>query len=111
MNMKLVIGGVIAVVVVVMIAFNLLQGTETVAPVGTYVDEDFVPTRPDVQARPNTFNVMTPEEKAAAEAEEARLAAEQAALAASSSASSTATTTDSELEADLESDTDTTETE
>jgi hypothetical protein len=96
MNFKLIIGGVLAIVVTGMIAFSLLQAPEDQAPEGTYVDEDFVPTRPAVQARPNTFNVMTPEEKAAAQAEAARVAAEQAALAASSSATSSATSTDSE---------------
>jgi len=92
MNIKLIVGGVIMVVVIAMIGITVFTGTDAEAPVGTYVDEDFVPTRPDVQARPNTFNVMNPEEKAAAEEAE-RIAAEQAALTASSTASSTASTT------------------
>lgn len=91
MNTKLIIGGGLAVVVAVMIGVGLLRTSEPAAPAGTFVDEDFVPTRPDVQARPNTFSVMTPEEKAAAEAEAARLAAEAA--AASTTATSSATTT------------------
>jgi len=48
-------------------------------------------SRPAVQAIPNTFGVMTPEEKAMAD-EAARIAAEAAAQA-----TSTATTTDDEL--------------
>jgi hypothetical protein len=76
-----------------MIGFTIFSNSEPEAPVGTYVDEDFVPSRPDVQARPDTFTVMTPEQKAAAEEAE-RIAAEQAALTASTTASSTTTTTD-----------------
>jgi type IV secretory pathway protease TraF len=93
MNTKLIVGVVLAVAVIVMIGFTLFTNSEPEAPVGTYVDEDFVPTRPDVQARPDTFTVMTPEQKAAAEEAE-RIAAEQAALIASTTATSTATTTD-----------------
>ena len=92
MNLKLIVGGLIAVVVVGAIGLGIFRGSEPEAPAGTFVDEDFVNTRPDVQARPNTFSVMTPEEKAAAE-EAARIAAEEA-LSASSTATSTASTTD-----------------
>jgi len=93
MNTKLIVGVVLAAAVIVMIGLTIFTNSEPEAPVGTYVDEDFVPTRPDVQARPDTFTVMTPEQKAAAE-EADRIAAEQAALSASTTASSTATTTD-----------------
>jgi hypothetical protein len=89
MNTKLIVGVVLAVAVIIMIGVTIFSNSEPEAPAGTYVDEDYVPTRPDVQARPNTFNVLTPEEKAAAEEAE-RIAA----LTASSSATSTATTTD-----------------
>jgi hypothetical protein len=93
MNTKLIVGVVLAVGITVIIGLTIFSNSEPEAPVGTYVDEDFVPTRPDVQARPDTFTVMTPEQKAAAEEAE-RIAAEQAALTASTTASSTATTTD-----------------
>ena len=93
MNTKLIVGVVLAAAVIVMIGLTIFTNSEPEAPVGTYVDEDFVPTRPDVQARPDTFTVMTPEQKAAAEEAE-RIAAEQAALIASTTATSTATTTD-----------------
>ena len=55
--------------------------------------------RPAVKPIPNTFSIMTPEEKAAAE-EAARLAAE----AASSSATSTASSTDEQTLEEDESD-------
>lgn len=98
MNIKLIVGGVIAVAVVVMIGLTIFNNSEPETPVGTFVDDDFVVTRPDVQARPNTFNVMTPEEKAAAD--EARAAAEQAAQQASSTASTTSSSTDNTTQED-----------
>jgi len=101
MNFKLVIIGLIAVAVAVAIGIGIFSGSEPEGPVGTYVDEDYVPTRPDVQAKPNTFKVMTPEEKVAAE-EAARIAAEQEALSATTTASSTATSTEESADQDTQ---------
>jgi hypothetical protein len=96
MNTKLIIGGVIAIAVAAMVGIGYFTTSDEAEPVGTYVDEDFVPTRPDVQAKPNTFSVLTPEEKAAEEA--AERAAAEAALNASSSATTTATSTPEETD-------------
>jgi len=79
-----------------MIGIGFFSTPEQEDPEGTYVDEDYVPTRPDVQAKPNTFKVLTPEEKAAEEA--AERAAAEAALNASSSATTTATSTPEETD-------------
>jgi len=92
MNTKLVIIGVIVLAITAMIGIGFFSTPEQEDPEGTYVDEDYVPTRPDVQAKPNTFKVLTPEEKAAEE-EEAQRAAAEAALNASSSATTTASST------------------
>jgi len=87
------------------IVLGAIAGVLLVGGVGIYVfsivsDSDQVElggdpgttiSRPAVQAIPNTFGVMTPEEKAMAD-EAARIAAEAAAQA-----TSTATTTDDEL--------------
>jgi len=91
MNTKLVIIGVIVLAITAMIGIGFFSTPEQEDPEGTYVDEDYVPTRPDVQAKPNTFKVLTPEEKAAEE--EAQRAAAEAALNASSSATTTASST------------------
>ena len=91
---KLAIGGVIGVIVLGAVAvyfFNQSQNSNS----SNQQPADAVPiTRPAVQAKPNTFSVMTPEERAAAEVQERLAAAE-----ASSTASTTASTT---LEAEVE---------
>lgn len=104
MNIKLIVGGVIALALISIIAIGVYGEPEEEISGAVFVDENFVNTRPDVVAVPNTFSVMTPEEKAAADEAE-RLAAE-AALAASSSATSTASSseegTDTEIEASVD---------
>jgi hypothetical protein len=86
---KTVIGGIVGVIVlgvVVILAINFLADGET-APAPETTQNSI--TRPAVQPIPNTFSIMTPEEKAAADQAD-QLAAE-AALQATSSATSTAT--------------------
>ncbi len=95
MNTKVL--GLIAVVVVlgvgVIVAINLFDSEAEQLPVA---DTPAVITRPAVEPVPNTFSVMTEQERAeAAEAE--RLAAE-AALLASTTPSSTASSTEEDLE-------------
>jgi len=87
--------GVIAIGAVVVFVLNLTttnNGTDLQAN-----DPGNSIPRPAVQAVPNTFSIMTPEEKVAAE-EAARLAAEAAAQASSS-----ATTTEEEMISDEDS--------
>jgi hypothetical protein len=93
-------------------AFGAIAGILLIGGVGIYVlsivsdsdqtelggDPGTIILRPAVQAIPNTFGVMTPEEKATAD-EAARIAAEAAAQA-----TSTATTTDQELVEETEAD-------
>ena len=95
---KLVIGGVIGAIVLGAVAvyfFNQSQNSNSNAQAPA---AEVPITRPAVQAKPNTFSVMTAEERAVAEAE-AKRAAEAAALAsttASTSASSTVEADDGE---------------
>ena len=86
---KTVIGGIVGVIVlgvVVILAINFLADGET--PTVPETTQNSI-TRPAVQPIPNTFSIMTPEEKAAADKAD-QLAAE-AALLATSSATSTET--------------------
>lgn len=96
MNTKLAILGVIVLAVVAMVGIGFFNTPEEAEPEATYVEEDYVSSRPDVQARPDTFSVLTPEEKAAQEA--AERAAAESALNASSSATTTASSTPEEVE-------------
>lgn len=98
---KLAIGGIIAVVVVGAIAVYLINRMEQETQ-ADLVNNDPGNTisRPAVKPVPNTFSIMTPEEKAAAD-DAAHLKAEQDALA-SSTASTTASSSDTEIEVDTE---------
>ena len=92
------------VLVVGAIAVYLLNRGDTPTQTGLQNnDPGNTISRPAVQAIPNTFSIMTPEEKAAAD-EQARLQAE-AAVQASSTASSTdeddEAMSDAELEAEM----------
>lgn len=89
MNIKLLLGGLVLVAVVGFIASSVLTEDRDLPTVEQ--NPDFQVSRPAAKPVPNTFTVMTPEEKAAAEAEAARLAAE-ATLISSSTASTSATT-------------------
>jgi len=85
MNTKLIIG-ILVVIVVGAAAWALLGRSTAVQPVAAPLEEVIV-TRPSAQAVPNTFSVMTPEEKAAAD--QAALAAAAATTTATSSATTT----------------------
>ncbi len=95
MNKTVIFGivGVIVLGVVVITAVNYLFKPE--AAIAPDLNQNSI-SRPAVQPIPNTFSIMTPEEKAASE-EAARLAAE-----AALQASSTGTSTDDELDAELQ---------
>lgn len=82
------VGGVVLV--------NVLSGPDAGGTPIRTTEQVIENPEPAVQARGNTFGIMTAEEKAAADAEAARRA-EEAALA-SSTASSTASTTDETAE-------------
>ena len=86
---KTVIGAIIGVVVIgAVVIFILNQNDDTSATQLQNNDPGSTVSRPAVQPVPNTFSIMTPEEKAAAE-EAARLRAE-----AEVNASTTATSSD-----------------
>ena len=90
-----VIAGVLLLGGIGIYALNLVSEPEQAELGG---DPGTTISRPAVQAIPNTFSIMTPEEKAMAD-ETARIAAEAAAQA-----TSTATTTDDELVEETEAD-------
>jgi hypothetical protein len=101
---KTVIGGIVGVIVIGIAAILILNlsGTNN----GTVLqnnDPGNTISRPAVQAIPNTFSIMTPEEKAASE-EAARIRAESA-LQASSTGTSTDVDTDVEVEVEVEEET------
>lgn len=85
---KIFLGGIIGVVVIGAIAVFVLNLQDSSESEVAGPDTQNSITRPAVQAVPNTFSIMTPEEKAASE-QAARIAAEEAAEQASSTASST----------------------
>jgi hypothetical protein len=94
---KFFIGGIVGVVVIGAIAVFVLNMSSTTN--GTEIqanDPGNTISRPAVQAVPNTFSIMTPEEKAASD-EAARIKAEAELLATSS-----ATTSEAELESEVE---------
>jgi hypothetical protein len=93
---KTVIGGIVGVIVlgvVVILAINFLADGET-PPVPETTQNSI--TRPAVKPIPNTFSVMTPAEKAAADKAD-QLAAEAALLATSSATSTESEATDEEV--------------
>jgi uncharacterized membrane protein required for colicin V production len=90
---KMVFGAIAGVLLIGAIAIFVINQQDTVTVDTISNDSPDSITRPAVQAIPNTFSIMSPEEIAAAE-EAARLAAE-AALLASTTTTSTATSTDS----------------
>lgn len=100
---KTVVGGIVGIIVLGAVAIFIINmqsdsNSEVAGP-----DTQNSITRPAVQAIPNTFNIMTPEEKAAAD-EAAKIAAEEAARAelASSTASSSEEDASEEKEEDTE---------
>jgi hypothetical protein len=93
MNTKLLVGIVIAIIIGALIATAWFRSADdTTISLEELNAEPFEVTRPDVAPIPNTFSIMTPDEKAAAE-EAARVAAETQ-LAASTTATSSATSTE-----------------
>lgn len=90
---KMVLGAIVGVLLLGAVAIFVInqQNTSTSDTIGNDTPNSI--TRPAVQAVPNTFSIMSPEEMAASE-EAARVAAE-AALLASTTASTTASSTDS----------------
>ena len=96
-----IIGGVLGIGIIGIILANVFAGPDAGGTEIRTTEQSGEIQRPAAQPRANTFGIMTPEEKAAAE-EAARLAAEAAALA-SSTASTTASSTDDVLEGEGES--------
>ncbi len=101
MNIKVIaaIAGVIVLGVVGIALANMFSGPDAGGTELKYTDEVVPISRPEIEAREDTFTIMTPEQKAAkdkaiAEAKAAELAAEQA--------SSTEGNSDSEEESDGE---------
>jgi len=97
---KTVIGGILGVIVLGTIAVFVINFMSDASTGSTIQNNDPGNTisRPAVQAVPNTFSIMTPEEKVASE-EAARIRAE-AALQASSTG--TSTDDDADVEVDVE---------
>jgi len=87
---KIVVGGVIGTLAIVLVVGLLFFEFDGASDTESVVTDPTPVTRPSVQARPNTFSIMTPEEKAASE-EAARVAAEQAALVTATTSTSTET--------------------
>lgn len=96
MNTKLLAGAVIAIIIGTLIVIAIFNTTEPEEESAF----DLTPSqeiRPTTQPIPNTFSVMSPEEKAAAE-EAARVAAEAALNASTTSTSSATSSETSEAE-------------
>jgi len=92
MNTKLVIVGLVFIVVAGA-AGAMYFGGDSRSAAGPDLDQEFEITRPDVKPIPNTFTVMTPEERAAAEEAE-RLASEALATTTATSSETASATND-----------------
>ena len=103
MNKPVIFGivGVVALGVISIIVANTLAGPQAGGTKIQIGEQTVDSTATAPKPAENSFTIMTPEEKAAFDAEQARLAAERAA-AASSTASTTASSTDERAEGEVE---------
>ena len=97
---KIVIGSIVAVLVIGGISIFLLNQSSSNTAQTVETTTPATVSRPTVQAVPNTFTIMTPEEKAAAD--EAKRLADEAAAAATDAASTSETEVETEVELETE---------